>query len=255
MPKPTTILIVEDEELAAEKLQRQLNDTPFNLEVVKITESIKSTVEFLKENTLDLILLDIHLADGLSFKIFDQIEVSTPIIFTTAYDEFALNAFKLYSIDYLLKPIVQNDLEAALQKYFKMFESKSSNDKLEQLMTAFGIQKDKQLKHLLISKTDTFFTLPINEVSYFFADGKYCFAVTHENEQHLVDKTLETLSSEIDEGTFFRANRKFLINRVGIDKITQFSKSKLKVILKCDGNVDITVSAERSKLFKDWLVY
>lgn len=249
------VLIVEDEKLATEKLERQLLKLPYSIEIIGKTDSIASTVAFLNAHTPSVIFLDIQLADGISFDIFEKIDIAIPIIFTTAYDEYALQAFKVNSVDYLLKPVSSKELENAFQKFEQLFTPSKNTLKLEALLSSFQKEEKKVIKQLLIQSGENIETLKTQDVAYFFAEDKYCFAVSFGKEQHLVDKTLEQLSKVLEENTFYRANRKYIINRNAVKKIVQLSKSKLKVILTVEVESAITISQEKNRNFKEWLMY
>ena len=199
------------------------------------------------------IFLDIHLSDGLCFKIFEQIEVHIPIIFTTAYDQYAIRAFQVNSVDYLLKPINKKDLITAIDKYKQVKENYRSNQPdLLELLKSFQQKKTYQ-KRFLVSKGEHIVTINTDNVSYFFADGKYVFLTTKGGVQHVIDYTLDNLEEILDPEVFFRANRKFLICVQSIEQIITLSKSKLKVKLIPDISSELIVSSERSRSFKNWL--
>ncbi|MCG8698574.1 MAG: LytTR family DNA-binding domain-containing protein [Bacteroidales bacterium] len=245
------VLIIEDEQLAAEKLQRYIHQLDKSVEIIEVIQSVKNAVKWLNVNSADLIFIDIHLSDGLSFKIFEQVQVDTPVIFTTAYDQYALKAFKVNSIDYLLKPINKTDLKQALDK-FKQLNQNVSKPDYSKLIQALEEKKDYQ-KRFLISSGKVIITVKTEDVAYFFADGKYVFLIANDGAQHILDYSLDQLEKTLDPNEFFRANRKFIVGAESIGQIITLSKSKLKVKLQPQNNIELIVSSERSRKFKEWL--
>ena len=208
------ILIVEDEELAVKKLQKTLANVDPSANVIGITDSIKDTVEWLQgNNNADLILMDIELADGQSFEIFNQVEVKAPVIFTTSYDEFALKAFKVNSVDYLLKPIQTEDLQAALAKYKKMTAANKGDINLESLVKQLQqqLQPKEFRKRFLVKHAQKLVSVDVDEISYFYSDGRLNFFKTADNKKYVVDYTMEELEDMLDPEKFFRISRSFYV--------------------------------------------
>jgi len=249
------VLIIEDEEPAAGRLKKLLTEIDPGIHVLEVIVSIQSAVNWLQtQPSPDLILLDIHLADGESFEIFNRTEVTAPIIFITAYDEFAIRAFKVNSIDYLLKPIKKEDLEAALNKFKKLHAVKpgQSNDfsKLLETLKGSGVEYKKRF---IIRYGDHIKAIDTKDIAYFFTEEKINFLRTHDNKTYPVDFNLDKLESMLDPTVFIRINRQFIISIDAIDQMFAFSKSRVKVKLNPATDADTIVSTERSAAFKEWL--
>jgi two-component system, LytTR family, response regulator LytT len=252
------ILIVEDEELAAERLALLVKEIDPGAEIHGPIDSVSATVAHLKTNPVyDLILLDIQLADGKSFAIFDACDVAIPVIFTTAYDEYALQAFELNSIDYLLKPVNLEKLRTSLDKFRKLkeyYSSKNPNSQLyEMIRNLKGRETSPYKDRFLISKGDTMVPLKVNEIACFYAEDKAVFVLTHENKRYLIPNSVEELSARLDPKLFFRANRQFIISSEAIHKIHNYFNFKLKVEISADPKLEIIVSRSRTAAFKAWM--
>lgn len=248
------ILIVEDEAPAAERLKKLLLEIEPSAEIPESPVSIKSAVKWLKENPApDLLFMDIHLADGHSFEVFNEVQVSSPIVFVTAYDQYALEAFKVNSIDYLLKPVKKDDLLRAMEKY-KLLTALSSNQvqALLKQINPNAASKEQQ-KRIIIRYGDTIKMVEVSEVAYFYTEDKINFLCTKDNLRYPIDQNLDELETIIDGAVFFRINRQFIINISAIDKMLAWSKSRVKVILKPACDHETIVSTERSPNFKEWL--
>lgn len=250
------VLIVEDEALAAERLTSLLQKTKEPFLIQGILESIEETVSFFSSGRkTDLLFLDIELADGKSFEIFNQVSVDAPIIFTTAYDQYALQAFKHLSIDYLLKPIQQEDLEAAIAKLKRMREQPgNANMQLTELKEWFLKEKQKPKERLLVKSGNKLQYKSTAEVAYFFADGKEVYIYTlADNKKFLIDYTLEQLEGLLDTDRFFRISRKAIVNVDAITEVKGLISTRLEVKLKQPSIHELTISRERSSSFKAWL--
>ncbi|NCU03427.1 MAG: response regulator transcription factor, partial [Chitinophagaceae bacterium] len=229
------ILIVEDEELAVKKLQKTLLAVDTAATVIGVTDSIKGTVDWLQENTQpDLILMDIELADGQSFEIFNLTEVKSPVIFTTSYDEYALKAFKVNSVDYLLKPIQKEELQAALQKYRQLHTTaKPVDDKagisLENLVRELQqkLQPKEFRKRFLVKHAQKLVSVEIDEIAYFYSDGRLNFFKTIDNKKYVVDYTMDELEDMLDPEKYFRISRSFYVSVSSIDKIDDYFGNRL----------------------------
>jgi two-component system, LytTR family, response regulator LytT len=253
-----TTLIIEDEKPAARLLQRKLEK--LNIAVETMLHSVEESVNWFSNNEHpDLIFLDIQLSDGLSFEIFEKVDIKSAIIFTTAYDEYALKAFKLNSIDYLLKPIDEDDLDVAVTK-FKMrlpkIESETKNLQLDfeqirqMLSNPFGKSFKKRFtvkigQHLKVITTD--------EIECFFSENKGTYIHTFDNRNYLIDSTLEILEQDLDMKNFFRVSRKFIVPLPAIKEIQVYTNSRLKVILPTYKEDEVIVSREKVQDFKTWL--
>lgn len=247
-------VIIEDEKPSARYLQRLLEKQ--QLEVIKMLHNVEEAVDWFSQNEHpDLIFLDIQLSDGLSFEIFEHIDVKSAIVFTTAYDEYALRAFKLNSIDYLLKPISEEDLKAAMAKYkhlknpparvhvdFEEIKKLLTNPLEQEYKTRFTTKIGQQIK--LIS---------IDDIECFYSENKATYVTTFGQRNYLLEQSLESLENDLSPKDFFRVNRKFIINIKGIREIISFSNSRLKVVLTNYKGEEIIVARERVRDFKLWL--
>ena len=248
------VIIIEDEKPSARRLKRLLSAV--GIEAQEMLHSVEEAVNWFKTNEHpDLILLDIQLSDGLSFEIFEQVVVNSAIIFTTAYDEYALKAFKLNSIDYLLKPIDDEELEAAIEKF------KINRPEKHDLMVDIN-----QIKKLLVNPLDKSykkrFTIKIGQhlrivdtedIECFYSDQKATHAYTRDRKNYLMDFSLEQLEDELDPLKFFRVNRKFIVNINAINDIISYTNSRLQIKLNNFSELEIIVSRERVKEFRQWL--
>lgn len=247
-----TTIIIEDEKPAARMLQRKLEK--LNIPVQVMLHSVREAIEWFQQNPHpDLIFLDIQLSDGLSFEIFEKVSIQSPIIFTTAYDEYALRAFKLNSIDYLLKPIDEDDLEVAVEKYRKTISPKPAIDMqmIRQLFTSS--QAPEYKKRFSVKVGDHIKIIPIEEVELFYSEFKGTFLHTFEGRTFLLDTTLESLEKELDPTQFFRISRKYIIGHTALKDIVVYSNSRLKLTLKSYNKEEVIVSRERVGDFKEWL--
>lgn len=249
------ILIVEDEALAVERLQNLLKEYDANIEVLACLESINKTVKWFEENTelLDLILMDIRLSDGLSFDIFKQISINIPVIFITAYDQYAIQAFKVYGVDYLLKPIDYQDIKTSLDNFKARFESEKENDlseKIEQLIQNFS--KESYKKRFLVKFAQKLIPITSQQIAYFYKDD-IVFLMTKEGQKYPINYSLDELERVLNPADFFRVNRQFIIQTEAIANIYQYFKGKLKLELQPKINQEIIISQEKSALFKVWL--
>ncbi|MFC2104400.1 LytR/AlgR family response regulator transcription factor [Bacteroidota bacterium] len=247
------VVIIEDESFAAEKLERQLLTLDPKINVVSKIESVKNAVSWLKENKADLIFLDIHLSDGLCFRIFDEVEIKIPIIFTTAYDQYAIQAFKVNSVDYLLKPINKFELAASYEKY-KEYHSDESPVDYSAIKEMIGDMREKKFqRRFLVVQGDTIKTVLIENIAYFFAEGKYAFLVEKEGERFLIDTTLEHLTTVLNPDEFFRINRQVIVHLDSIKKMSTWFSRRIKLELIPPFEKETIVSTERVKDFKEWL--
>ena len=247
-------IIIEDEKPAARLLQRKLEK--MNVSVETMLHSVEEAVQWFSENTHpDLIFLDIQLSDGLSFEIFEKVEIKSAIIFTTAYDEYALKAFKLNSIDYLLKPIDEDDLEVAVKKFkanqpiplsvqmnFEQIKSMLANPFEKSFKKRFTVKIGQHLKVILA-----------DEIECIYSENKGTYIHTEDNRDYLVESTLEVLEQELDPDEFFRISRKFIVPMKAIKEISIYSNSRLRVILPSYKTEEVIVSREKVAEFKSWI--
>lgn len=253
--KLNKILIVEDEKPNADRLKRLLLKLRPHAEIVSVEDSVASAVRWLEENTTpDIIMLDIQLADGLSFEIFNQIEIKCPVIFTTAYDEYAVKAFKYNSIDYLLKPVEEEELETALKNYETFMESiPLVGTAIEGLLNY--IQPKDYRKRFLLAHRDGYKTLLSEDVLYFFTELGISKAILKNGSTDIVPQTLEELEKQLDPKLFFRANRQFIINIDSVQQISNYFNGKLKLELVKHPDVEVIVSREKASALKSWMDY
>ena len=246
------VLIVEDETAAAENLAEMLNEIDPTIKVVGNTESVQQTVRWLQGNeSPDLIFMDIHLSDGSSFAIFQQMEVEIPIIFTTAYDQYAIDAFKVNSIDYHLKPIKEQELRQALQKYSKL--SKQDADQYLQLLKQLTMDKNYKSR-LLIPNRDKLLPIEVNEVACFYSTNKNTEVYMKNGQHYPCTTTLDQLMSQLNPNEFTRANKQFIISKSSITNITIWFDSRLLVNVGVEVPERIYVSKNRAAEFKAWIV-
>jgi two-component system, LytTR family, response regulator LytT len=251
-------LIIEDEDLAAHRLMQLLKEIEPGIEINGPIDSIKASVRHLMETqSYDIIFLDIQLADGKSFSIFEKVDVSVPIIFTTAYDEYAIKAFELNSIDYLLKPINIEKLRNSLDKFYKIckFYEKSNTSKgLLELLRTFQIQPAQAYKtRFLINKGDMLVPITTSEIAYFYAEDKALFIVTTYHKKHLINFTLEQLEQKLDPQQFFRVNRQVISSIGAIRTVHNYFNYKLKLDLQPEPGIEVIVSKARTGDFKIWM--
>lgn len=247
------VVIIEDEKPAARRLNRMLNE--LEIEPLAMLHSVEESVNWFYNNEdPDLLFLDIQLSDGLSFEIFDEIKVQSAIIFTTAYDEYALKAFKLNSIDYLLKPIDSDELENAINKFkeFQLNES-SHNFDLEQLKLLVSPSQKSYKKRFTVKIGQHLKMISIDSIECFYSENKATHIHTIDNRSYLIEATLDQLEDKLQPDTFFRVSRKFVININAFKDIISYTNSRLKIILKSYSDSEIIVSRERVKDFKNWL--
>lgn len=243
------VVIIEDEQLAADKLIEMLSLEDKAIQVVAVIDNVVDAVDWLTHNTVDLIFLDIHLGDDSSFSIFEKVNVTTQIIVTTAYNQYAIQAFKLNSVDYLLKPFTQEELSFALNKFKNL---KADIPDYRTIFEAIQQKKNYQERFMVISgqKIKSILT---KDIAYFLSEGRYAKIVTHSNEKYLIDVSLESIYAKIDPNLFFRVNRQAIVNFKSIQQMIIWSKSRVKLELKPQPEEDIIVSIDKSGEFKKWL--
>ena len=247
-------VIVEDEIIAAQNLQRLITQANKDIEIIAILQSVEDSVEWFSLNpNPDLVFMDIHLSDGASFTIFEKVQIHAPIIFTTAYDEYALKAFEVNSIDYILKPINIKDLERAIEKFSHYNKTNSGNEEVIANMLAM-FQKNKKVykSNFLIPHKDKFIPLPVNDIAYIYSENKMAKIVMFDNRTFYENDSLDKMQQQLDPQKFFRANRQFIISHRAIKDITMWFDNKLSVNLSVDIPEKIIVSRTRAGEFKDW---
>jgi DNA-binding LytR/AlgR family response regulator len=255
------VFIVEDEELAVKKLRKTLEAVDDTAEVVGIADSIRSSVNWLQNNpTPDLILMDIELCDGQSFEIFDKVQVKSTVIFTTSYDEYALKAFKVNSVDYLLKPVQKEDLKAALTKLENMksmygAQNNSPSLNVDNLVKELQqkLQPKEFRKRFLVKHAQKLVSVDIEEIAYFYSDGRLNFFKTYDNRKFVVDYTMDELEEMLDPQRYFRISRSFYVSINSIDQIHDYFGNRLILHLKPAVDKEAIVSREKVTDFKVWM--
>lgn len=248
------VLIVEDEKMAANRLTKLLAELAPEAEVLAQLDSVKRASEWLSTQSAELLFFDIQLADGLSFEILERVKVEAPIIFTTAFDEYAIKAFKVNSVDYLLKPIDPKELEAALDKFKSQFQSSPQPmldlSAIEQAMK----QMTRKFKERFVVKIGEHIrTLEVANTTFFFSQEKATYLQNVDNKRFIIDYTLEQVQQLIDPEDFYRINRKYLISMRAIKDIVSYSNSRLRIILNGSDEMDAIVSRDKVQDFKRWL--
>lgn len=255
------LLIIEDEDLAVKKLQKTLAAVDNKAEVVGVTHSIRSSVDWFTSNpSPDLVLMDIELADGQSFEIFEQTEVKCPVIFTTSYDEYAIRAFKVNSVDYLLKPIQPEDLKAAMEKYHHMKvqykpETPAPSMRVEQLVKELQQQlaPREYRKRFLVKHLNKLVSVDVKDIACFFSENGLNFFLTFDNRKYLVDYLMDELEEMLDPETFFRANRSLIVTFSSIEKMEDYFGGRLTLKLRPVLDRETLVSREKVSDFKKWM--
>jgi len=247
------VLILEDENMAVKRLTGLLEKLDPTIEVLKVLDSVKTGVKWLSQNKADLLFFDIQLADGLSFEIFEQVEVKTPIIFTTAFDEYAIKAFKLNSVDYLLKPIDPQELENALDKYRAQHKENSTEFNMAMIEQAMNMMAKKFKERFVVKIGEHIHTINVADTAYFFSQDKATFLQSLDKNRFIIDYTLEQVEQLVDPAQFFRINRKYLVSLAAVKDIITYSNSRLRLILHRTDDMDVIVSREKVQEFKKWL--
>ncbi len=250
------VVIIEDEAFAALRLKKMIQDYNQDISIVAELESVAESVKWFKSNPEpDLIFLDIHLEDDLSFAIFEQVNISSPVIFTTAFDEYAIKAFKLKSIDYLLKPIVHEELASAIKKYEQFSGLHRNSVDLQSLYNLLTTSEKKYRERFSISVGTKIKMVEVNKIAYFYVLEKGVYLRTSHGSTFNVDYTLDKLEEMLDPAYFFRINRKYLIHIASIVNMVAYSRSRVKLELKpkTDNEFETIVSIDRSSEFKKWL--
>jgi DNA-binding LytR/AlgR family response regulator len=249
------VLIIEDERQAASRLQQLVKQVNPDIGIAGITDSVKSSCRWLSENPLpDLIFMDIHLGDGTSFEIFEKVNISVPVVFTTAYDEYALKAFKVNSIDYLLKPIDEAELAAALKKFSQIAtKGPGLGAVIGNLNQVMNMLSRKFKERFVIRVGEHLRTIEVKDILFFFSQDKATFCTTSDKRNHILDFTLDQLEGMIDPDMFYRINRKYLVRSTAITDIVAYSNSRLRLVLSGSDDKDVVVAREKVQDFKEWL--
>ncbi|MBC7827713.1 MAG: response regulator transcription factor [Chitinophagaceae bacterium] len=246
------VVIIEDEKPAVDKLQNALGKCDHGIQVIAVLMSIHETVAWFKENAMpDLLFMDIELSDGLSFEIFDKTNITCPIIFTTAYDDYWQEAFEHNGIDYLLKPIRQEKLATALAKYGALKKYFAQN--LQQLLLSQGSPGNGLKKRFLVKRGVDYISIKIEDIAYFYATHKVVCLVDTKGNKFILEQSLSDLESQIDPVAFYRVNRKYLVHINAIKKIKSYPKSKIQLEVDPPVTEEIIISQENVSSFKDWM--
>lgn len=249
------VVIVEDECAASDNLTYLLKQIDPTIEVLDILDSVKAAISYFSQpHQAELVFMDIHLSDGRSFEIFERVTITSPVIFTTAYDQYALQAFKVHSIDYLLKPIDPQELEAALVQFkTQVHGNLGLNEQMERLLSLIKTRKRTYKSSYLVSRNDQMVPLRTNSIAYVYIDSSLVKLVTHDKQTYLLDKNLEDMEFELDPDVFYRINRQFIINREAILNIQNYFNNKLLVNLSPPSRERAVVSKAKAAEFKQWL--
>lgn len=249
------ILLIEDETLAAERVQSLLQETGETMQVLAHLKSVETSVQWLSSNPHpDLIISDIRLLDGSCFEIFEQVSVTVPVIFTTAYDQYAMKAFEVNSVDYLLKPIEPEKLKLALEKV----KLRSQREHAQQpdyaaLLKLLQASQPTYKSRFMVRFGQKIVAVPIEKVAYFFSENKLTFLVTHDQKKYPLDQPLDELTAVLDPRIFFKANRQFIITFQSIAEIHPYFKGRIKLMLSPVSTEEVVISSERSPEFKKWI--
>ncbi|MDR1633237.1 MAG: LytTR family DNA-binding domain-containing protein [Dysgonamonadaceae bacterium] len=248
------VIIIEDEIVAAQALQMLIGDVSPDMQILAVLQSIDESVEWFQTcPPPDLVFMDIHLADGSAFMIFEKIQISCPVIFTTAYDEYALKAFGVNSIDYLLKPINKKDLAKAIDKYRNFsFQPAYNTDLINKLLSSIKQNTVVYKSYFLVPEKDKLTPLSVHDIAYIFIDAKMVKTVTFSGRTYYMDMVLDDLMRQLDPKLFFRANRQYIIAHKAVKDMSLWFGSKLSVNLKIDTPERILVSKVRVGEFKKW---
>jgi len=246
-------VIIEDEALAAERLEELIREIRPDADIMAKLDSVKHSIRWLQNHHPELIFLVIKLSDGLSFEIFKRIELNVPVIFTTAYDEYAIKAFELNSIDYLLKPVRKNDLRASIEKFEKL--RKTFLPDIPALLETLASAKPDYKKRFLLQYGEKLKKIEIEDIAYFYAQDKYVYLTTFHQQTYPMDHSLNQIEDMVDPEQFFRINRQMLINYKAIHQMHAYSRSRIKIDLSPPEpkRIKALVSIERTPVFKEWI--
>jgi two-component system, LytTR family, response regulator LytT len=247
------LLIIEDEPASAQRLKKLAGEIDPEIRVMDMLDSISTSVEWFRTHTEpDLVLSDIHLADGLSFEIFKEVSIACPVIFTTAYDQYAIQAFKVNSIDYLLKPIKKAELAEAIKKFKRIQPAKPGID-LSQLTAMLAKPEQDYLKRIMIRLGQQIKVVEVKDIAYLYIDEKIVFAVSFSKDRYPMDISLDQLEKQLSPDRFFRINRAFIVSLESIETMITYSKARIKIKLKPPCEIESITSTERSAEFREWL--
>jgi len=247
------ILIIEDESINANRLKRLLEELEPDCEILEIIDTVQGAITWLNTNDIpDLITMDIRLADGISFSIFEEVKITCPIIFTTAYDEYAVRAFKVNSIDYLMKPIEKTELEQALKKFKSVSKVKNNTEDIGAILKGF-LNKPSFRLRFLVTYRDGYKSIDVADIDFVYSEFKTSHLFLKNGTIIPIPQTMEELEEELDPDVFFRANRQFFIRAESIKSIANYFNAKLKIQLKADPEREVIISREKAPFFKQWM--
>lgn len=248
------VLIIEDEPQAATRIEKLVLEIVPSAEILDKLDTVKRTVAWLSCHPApDMILMDIQLADGLSFQVFDQWKITSPVVFTTAFDEYAIKAFKVNGVDYILKPVDRDELKTAVDKVRAHAKSQVTPEFLKDLGEAMQMLGKKYKNRFVIKVGEHLRTIETDLILFFYSQDKTTFCVTAENRSHILDYTLEQLTEMVDPARFFRINRKYMVSPAAIRDIISYSNSRLRLVLMNSSDNDVIVAREKVLEFKSWL--
>ena len=254
------IAIIEDEPIIAESLKLILMEIDSSISVMKILSSVKSSVEWLRLNqsSCDLLFMDINLTDGLSFEIFNQIESNTPIVFVTAFDQYALDAFTVNGVDYILKPFDKTKIKQSLEKIKSLTQTGLNSVTTESLQHLLEVVTSKTItnkrKSYLVYHQDKIIPLAVEDISWFYKSNQVTYACTNSNKKYVIDDTLDKIQNEVSSVNFYRANRQFIISKNAIENISIYFNGRLIINILPKPDEKIIVSKTKSNDFKNWLL-
>lgn len=250
----TQAIIIEDEDFAIERLKMLLEETGDSIKVIAELKNTKQAISWLKDNQADLIFLDINLSDGIAFNIFEQVDVRTPIIFTTAYHEYALRAFEQFSIDYLLKPINREKLKKSIEKFKALYTSNAQTEPSSELQQLVELMRaEKNPKRFIVNVGNRVKIVEATDVACFSYDNKISFIHTFDGKRYPIDSSLKQLQLTLSPSDFFRVNRQYLVSRKAITELYYFSPTKIKVLMTPKPPADVLVARDKIGEFKRWL--
>lgn len=248
------VVIIEDEKRSADRLQNMLGTYDSSIEILGTLASVEEAVNWFKGNiSPELVFMDIHLEDDHCFSIFERINLDIPVIFITAYDEYMIKAFKVNSVDYLMKPVHYEELVAAIEKFKKLYIKKEESINLEKLLESVGVKGAEYKERFLITIGSRLKTIETREISYFYSSGKITFLVTDSNQRFPVDYSLDKLGTVLDPKQFFRVNRHTIVKHAAIRNVHVFPKGRIKLELVPDAKEEVLVSIDRVTDFKEWM--
>jgi two-component system LytT family response regulator len=256
MEKEMKVLILEDEFYASDRLKKLLRIIDSSIEILAVIETVENAILWIKNNREpDLMFVDIQLSDGISLDIFEKIQVECAIIFTTAYDEYAIQAFKVNSIDYLLKPINLKNLKNSIEKYKRLKDKYAGEirENIKILMNQLDLKKEKYKTRLLVKTGSVMQSINIEKIAYFFIKNQLCFLMTKDKERFALDYNLDEIERLVNPEMFFRVNRQVIVSQKSIKKIHPFFSSRLLLDLEPDTSEDVIVSKRKVSLFKKWM--